>query len=176
MKEPRMRKPTRAYPSSLRAPMLAMALTALIATPAMAQTVVEKRLAALEPCSALKTSQKMLGVRVAIAIDELEGVVVNRATVTLAGDAVTLSLVGGLSCRASDDSALKGDASLDFTAAAAINLTDCSIRSLSITPTRFGGTLAEVVKSAWEPLIRPKLEADARTMFVDGCTDFVTGK
>ena len=38
MKEPRMRKPTRAYPSSLRAPMLAMALTALIATPAMIAT------------------------------------------------------------------------------------------------------------------------------------------
>ena len=171
-----MRKSTRAHPSPLRAPMLAMALTALIATPAMTQTVVEKRLAALEPCSALKTSQKMLGVRVAIAIDELEGVVVNRATVTLAGDAVTLSLVGGLSCRASDDSALKGDASLDFTAAAAINLTDCSIRSLSITPTRFGGSLAEVVKSGWEPLIRPKLEAKTKTMLVDACTDFVRGK
>jgi hypothetical protein len=65
---------------------------------------------------------------------------------------------------------------LDFTAAAAINLTDCSIRSLSITPTRFGGSLGEVVKSGWEPLIRPKLEAKTKTMLVDACNDFVSGK
>jgi hypothetical protein len=156
--------------------MLALALTALTATPAMSQTVVEKRLAALQPCSNLKLTQKLLGRPVTLAIDQLIDVTVSRATIKLAGDNVILDFVGGLSCRTSEQSAIKGDASVDLTASAKVNLADCSIRSLSITPTRFGGTLAEVVKSAWEPLIRPKLEADARTMFVDGCTDFVTGK
>ena len=171
-----MRKSTRAYPFLLRAQVLAFAVAAFTATPAPAQTVVEKRLAALQPCSSLKIKQKMLGVAVAIALDELVGVAADRATVTLAGDAVTLSFAGGLSCRAPDDAAIKGDASVDLTAAAAMNLADCSIRSLSISPTRFGGTLGEVVKGAWEPLIRPKLEADVRAMLVDACTDFVRGK
>ena len=153
-----------------------VALTTFTATSAMSQTVVEKRLAALQPCSNLKLTQKLLGRPVTLAIDQLIDVTVNRATVTLAGNDVSVAFVGGLSCRTSEQSAMKGDASVDLTASAKVNLADCSIRSLSLTPTRFGGTLAEVVKSAWEPLIRPKLEADARTMFVDGCTDFVTGK
>ena len=171
-----MRKTRRAYPSLLLAPMLAFAFTAFAATPAMTQTVVEKRLAALQPCSSLKLSRKALGLPVAIGIDQLKGITVSRAAVTLVGDDVTLSLVGGLSCRTADQSAIKGDASLDFEAAAEMNLADCSVRSLSITPTRFGGSFGEVVKSAWEPMIQPKLEADARAMLVDACTDFVAGK
>lgn len=155
---------------------IVVALTAFTATPAMTESVVEKRLAALQPCSNLKLTQKLMGRPVTLGIDQLIGVTVSRATVTLVGDDVTLAFVGGLSCRTSEQSAIKGDASVDLTASAKVNLADCSVRSLSITPTRFGGTLAEVVKSAWEPLIRPKLEADARTMLVDGCTDFVTGK
>jgi len=153
-----------------------VALAAFTATPAASQTVVEKRLAALQPCSNLKLTQKLLGRPVTIAIDQLIGVTVSRATVTLAGDDVSVDFVGGLSCRTSEQSAMMGDASVDLTASAKVNLADCSVRSLSIDPTRFGGTLAEVVKSAWEPLIRPKLEADARKMFTDGCTNFVTGK
>jgi hypothetical protein len=153
-----------------------VALTAFTATSAMAQTVVEKRLAALQPCRNLKLTQKMVGRPVTLAIDKLISVTLSRATVKMAGDDVILSFVGGVSCETSEQSAIKGDASVDLTASAVGNLADCSIRSLSITPTRFGGSLGEVVKGTWEPLIRPKIEADARTMLVDACTKFVTGR
>ncbi len=171
-----MLKTRPSYPLLLRAWMLVFTLTAFTATSAMSQTVVEKRLAALQPCSNLKLTSKVLGRPVTLGIDKLIGVTLSRATVTMAGDDVTVSFVGGVSCETSEQSAIKGDASVDLTASAVGSLADCSIRSLSITPTRFGGTLGEVVKSAWEPLIRPKLEADARTMLVDACTDFVRGK
>jgi len=171
-----MRKTRPAYPSLLWAHMLAFALIAFTATSAMSQTVVEKRLAALQPCSNLKLTQKVMGRPVTLAIDKLIDVTLSRATVKMAGDDVTVSFVGGVSCETSEQSAIKGDASVDLTASAVGNLADCSIRSLSITPTRFGGSLAEVVKGTWEPLIRPKLEADARAMLVDACTKFVTGK
>lgn len=155
---------------------IVVAVAVFGAAPAMAQTVVEKRLATLQPCSSLKLTQKMLGRPVTLGIDRLIDVTLGRATVTMVGDDVTLSFVGGVSCETSEQSAIKGDASVDLTASAKVNLVDCSIRSFSITPTRFGGSLGEVAKSAWEPLIRPKLEADARAMLVDGCTDFVTGR
>jgi len=171
-----MRNTRAAYRLVLRAQMLAFALTAITATSAMAQTVVEKRLAALQPCSSLKTTQELMGRPITLAIDKLIDVTLTSATVSMAGDNVTVSFAGGVSCKTSEQSAIKGDASVDLTASAVGNLADCSIRSLSITPTRFGGSLAEVVKGTWEPLIRPKLEADAREMLIDACTRFVTGK
>lgn len=151
-------------------------LTAFAATPALTQTVIEKRLAELRPCSNLKTTTKVLGQPVAIGIDKLQGVALSRAEVAVIGDDVSLSFVGGLSCRASDNATIKGDASVDLTASAEMHLADCSVRSLSITPTGFGGSLGEVVKSAWTPLIHPKLEAEARAMLIDACTDFVAGQ
>ena len=145
-------------------------------TPVVAQTVVEKRLAALQPCSSLKLSKKALGLPVALGIDQLVSVTVDRAAVTLVGDDVSLSLAGGISCRTAAQSAIKGDASIDLTAAAELNLAGCAVRSLAVTPTRFGGSFGEILKSAWEPLIKPKLEADARAMLADACTHFVVGK
>ena len=164
------------YPPVFRAQIVAVVLTAFAATPAMTQTVVEKRLAALQPCSNLKVTQVMFGLPVTIGIDKLKGVTLSRAEIALAGDDVTLSFVGGLSCRTSDHAAIKGDAAVDITVSAAVNLTDCSIRFLSISPTRFGGKFSEIIKAAWGPLIQPELEAKARSMLGDACADFVTGQ
>jgi len=171
-----MKRTRPAYPPVLRAQIVAVALTAFTATPAMTQTVVEKRLAALQPCSSLKVTQDVLGVPVSVGIDKLQGVALSRADIALAGDEVTLSFMGGLSCRTSDRAVMKGDASVDLTASAEMNLADCSIRFLSINPTHFGGRFSEVLKGAWEPLIKPELEAAARSMLDDACTNFVTGR
>jgi hypothetical protein len=164
------------YPPVFRALIVAVALTTFAATPAMTQTVVEKRLAALQPCSNLKVTQTVLGLPVTIGIDKLKGVALSRAEIVMAGDDVTLSFVGGLSCRTPDHAAIKGDASVDLTVSAAVNLADCSIRFLSMSPTRFGGRFREVIKVAWGPLIQPELEAKARSMLGDACADFVTGQ
>lgn len=171
-----MKKTRPAYASVFRARILAVALTAFTLAPAMAQTVVEKRLAALQPCSSLKITQDVLGVPVNIGIDELQGVALSRADMALVGNEVSLSFVGGLSCRTSDRAVMKGDASVDVTGSAKVNLADCSIRFLSINPTHFGGSFSEVLKGAWEPLMKPRLEAAARSMLDDACTNFVTGR
>ena len=55
-----------------RAQIVALALTVSTAAPAMAQTVVEKRLAALQPCSSLKIEQSLVGLDVTIGIDKLK--------------------------------------------------------------------------------------------------------
>ena len=108
----------------VRAQIVAAALMAVTATPAMTQTVVEKRLAALQPCGGLKVTQNVLGLPVTIGIDKLEGVALSRAEIAMEGDDVTLSFMGGLSCRTSDQAVIKGDASVDLTASAAVSLAE----------------------------------------------------
>ena len=78
-----MRKTRRACGPLFWVEALAVALMAFTATSAMALTVVEKRLAALRPCSHLKMPQKMLGVTVAIGIDTLKAVALDRGAAVL---------------------------------------------------------------------------------------------
>lgn len=153
-----------------------LALPFFVAAPALAQSIVEKRLASLQPCGNLRTEQKLAGVPIVIGIDKLKSIAMRRAELAISGDEVTVSFAGGIACRTSDGAVIKGDAAVDLTASAVVNLADCSIGSLSITPTRFGGSFSKILEGAWEPVIRPKLEADAITMLKQACADFVTGR
>jgi hypothetical protein len=136
--------------------------------PVQADSVVERRLAALEPCSGLK--QDALGAT--LAIDKLDSVTLSHVQLDMSGDLVTLSLQGGLSCKTSDTALLGGNASADVSAVARMRLTDCAITELTITPTSFGGTYASVVKAAWLSLIEPKIAAEARAMLGKACAEF----
>lgn len=142
-----------------------------LAIPTEAETLVERRLAALEPCSGLK--QEILGAT--LAIDKLERITLSRANLDMTGNLVTLSLQGGLACKTSDAAMIRGNASVAITASAHMNLIDCSIDTLAITPTEFGGEFASVVEAAWVPVILPRIEAEARRMLTQACGDFVAG-
>ncbi|MEM7120269.1 MAG: hypothetical protein AAF563_03260 [Pseudomonadota bacterium] len=133
-----------------------------------ADTIVERRLAALEPCSGLR--QEAFGA--ALAIDVLESVTLSRAQLDMTDDQVTLSFKGGLSCKTSDTALFPGNASVAVDATVRMSLSDCSISTFTITPTTFGGTYASVVQAAWNPLIQPKIESEARRMLNEACVDF----
>lgn len=150
-----------------------LAVAALVTAPlAWAQTVVEQRIAAIRPCSSLAVSKTMLGQRFTIGIDRLKSVSLINAQVTMAGNEVTLTFAGSLACRTSDSAAFKGDASVAVAGQSALDLGSCTIRALSIRLTGAGGTFGEVVRAAWDPLIRPKLEAEAAAMLRQACADF----
>lgn len=140
---------------------------------AAGQNVIEGRIAALKPCSRLKTSHMVFGVNVKVGIDKLEYVSFDRAQVVVEGDNVTLSLTGALACRTPDTAMVRGNASVDISAKAEVDLADCKIRSLEVRPTRFGGTFGAALLAAWPGLIAPKIEDGATRMLVRACKDFV---
>lgn len=151
-------------------------LVALTATPAGAQTVVEQRLADLKPCSALKLTQNLAGVPLSIGIDEVKSVTVKQADIAVQGNRLSFTLDGGLACRTPDNAPLKGDASVDISARATIDLAGCTVDNLEILPKRFGGSLRQVLEKAWKPLILPKLRQDAHEALVKACTNFAAGR
>ena len=141
-----------------------------VTAPVQADTVVERRLAALEPCSDLK--QDVYGAT--LAINKLESIALPHIQVDMTSDQVTLSLQGRLSCETSDSALFPGNASVAVNAQAYVRLADCAITSLIITPTAFGGTYSSVVQAAWGPLIQPKIETEARRMLSQACEAFIT--
>jgi hypothetical protein len=143
----------------------------ILANPSQAETVVERQLAALEPCSGLK--EGLVGAT--LAIDKLESITLSRASMDMVGDVVTLTLQGGLACKTSDAALIHGNASVAINVTAHLNLADCSITTLAITPTAFGGMFASVVEVAWIPVILPKIETETRRMLTEACGDFVIG-
>jgi len=133
-----------------------------------AETVVEKRVAAAQPCSGLKT--KAFGV--SIGIDKLDRVEVGSAAFNLKGDQVTMDLKGSLACKTSDNAVVRGDASVNINATGAVNLADCEHATVTVDATDFGGQFAPLVQAAWDPSIKPKIEAEARKMLTEACTKF----
>lgn len=164
------------YVASIPVQMILLSLMTFVSLPAMAQTVVEQRIALLQPCNSLRTEANVLGLPVTIGIDTLKSVTLSRAEAVMVGNEVTLNFTGGLACRTSDSAVIKGEASVDLVASTVVDLANCSIQSLSITPTQFGGTFGQILEGAWQPLIKPKLEKEATQMIKDACTGFVTGQ
>ena len=146
----------------------AFASGSIWSSPVNADTVVERRLAALQPCSGLR--QEAFGAT--LAIDVLESITLSRAQLDMTDDQVTLSFKGGLSCKTSDTALFRGNALVAIDATVRMSLADCSIATFAIIPTTFGGTYASVVQAAWGPLILPKIEAEARRMLTEACVDF----
>lgn len=136
---------------------------------AQADTIVERRLAALQPCAGLEAED--FGLR--LAIDKLESVELSHVELDLSGDVITVSMQGALACRTSDAAVIQGNASVAVDAEAQMDLADCSEVSLSISPTEFGGTFAPAVRAAWQPIILPKLMAETKKMLTQACNDLV---
>jgi len=146
-------------------------LNVLTVAPALPDTVIERRLAALEPCGGLKT--ELAGIT--FGIDKLEEVALRHAEVRLLGDDVSLSFGGSLSCRTSNNSAVRGNASANIEVTSTLNLADCSIQSLLVEATDFSGTFGRILKAAWVPVIKPEIEGEARSILETSCRDFVGG-
>lgn len=146
----------------------ALSFVSLIIGPVRAETVVERRIAALEPCKGIQT--KIAGIT--LGIDKLKDVTLRYAKADLSGDSVTLSFAGGLSCRTSEQALFPGDASVEIQAGFSVELSSCVIRALSVDAKDFGGTYGKFLRAAWAPLIKPEIENEARAMLQEACSDF----
>ncbi len=128
------------------------------------RTVIETMVAASNPCASLRTE---VGGQ-AIGLDELDDVEIRTADASLAGDAVTLTLAGRLSCRTPAGALLKGDAASDVTATAAVSLTDCTAADVRVSLSDFGGSFGMILQ-ALQPTIEAKLVEAARPQVVATC-------
>lgn len=138
---------------------------------ASAQSVVEARLAELQPCRGLTLSERIAGLPIKIGIERLERVSVRHARVDLEGDEATLVLDGGLACQTAEGAPFAGNAAIELEAEAALDLAACEVHGVSIVATSFGGSLAPILEAAWEPLLRPLLEAEGHRMLAEACVD-----
>jgi hypothetical protein len=130
-------------------------------------TVIESMIAARNPCAGLRT--EIAGQT--IGIDRFVDVDLSEASASLAGDAVSLTLSGRLSCRTPEGSLLEGDASSDIDASASLSLADCAAADLDVALGNFGGSLAAVLE-ALRPALELQLAETARPMLVDACRQF----
>ena len=143
-------------------------LAAVAAAPAEARSVIERHLATLDLCGALKA--RVGGV--VLGVDRLKDVALHNIKIELTGDDVAVSFSGALSCRTAGNAVMRGNASAGIRGAAGLNLADCKVRSLSVDATSFGGTFGEVLRTAWAPVIKPKIEEKAKAGFERYCREF----
>jgi hypothetical protein len=145
-------------------------LSAALAVPATAseRTIIERRIAALNPCAGLETEQ----FGQTIGLTEVEDVTLRAADLFLRGDEVEARIDGRIACRTPEGGFLTGDASADVLAEATVTLETCELNSLDITLSDFDGTFGPVL-SAFASEIENALAEEARSAFVAGCRSFV---
>lgn len=148
-----------------------LALVGLALAPAASatertRTVVEQRVAEMNPCAALTAE---FGGQT-VGLDTLDDVVVRSARATLDGDAVTFTLDGRLSCRIGTGALLQGDAASDVSVTAAVSLADCTQADISVSLGAFGGSFASIL-DALHPTIEARLAEAARPRIADACRD-----
>ncbi|MEM6488855.1 MAG: hypothetical protein AAF677_11415 [Pseudomonadota bacterium] len=160
----------------------ALALTVgLAAAPPAAATdsVIEARLKALKPCAPLKkqvsVGSGLLKIETTIGIDRMRALRVKAIDVSLRGDAVSLTLNGGLTCGTAGDAVLKGDAGVEVSLAADVDLATCTITKFDLEPVTYTGSFRDVVQALWPSILGPKIETNARTQIVNACNDFKAG-
>ncbi len=144
--------------------------SACMLSTARAGTMVEDLIAQQNPCRELKA--ELMGSN--IGIDKVKQVKVNHANLALNGNDVKVDLAGSLACETGPSSMVVGDASADLKASAAASLTDCKVRSVSVTLSNFGGTFRDVL-AALQPSLQDSLKQEIKTRVEEGCKEFRTG-
>jgi hypothetical protein len=138
---------------------------------AAAQDFLAQMVSEADPCGGLELSERVFGLPVSIGLQQKGAVRIGRVALSIEEEMASLDLAGGLSCETTPGSVLSGDAELDIEASATVALADCSVTELALTPTRFGGYLADVLEAGWTPLLEPALAAETEALLVRACKD-----
>ena len=130
--------------------------TSFLGSPASAANVLERAIAAAQPCKPLKVRQSVLGVKVELGIDKLDFVKIDTLEIRVNGDLAEASALGTLACRTSDDAPLQGGFSAKARIHLQTNLVTCVMSGSSIEIVEAGGEFGDVV-TALEPEISAAL-------------------
>ena len=125
-------------------------------SPAFAANVLERAIAATQPCKPLKIKQPVLGVKVELGIDKLDFVKIDTIEIKVNGDLADASAVGTLACKTSEDAPLQGGFSARARIQLQANLATCVMGGSSIDLIETGGEFGDVV-AAFEPEISAAL-------------------
>lgn len=131
-------------------------VTPFLGSPAYAANVLERAIAATQPCKPLKVRQSVLGVKVELGIDKLDFVKIDTLEIRVNGDLAEASALGTLACRTSDDAPLQGGFSAKARIQLQTNLVTCVMSGSSIEIVEAGGEFGDVV-TALEPEISAAL-------------------
>lgn len=142
----------------LRCTALSMIIVAAssLSSPASAANVLERSIAAAQPCKPLKVRQSVLGVKVELGIDKLDFVKIETLEIRVDGDLAEASALGTLACRTSDDAPLQGGFSAKARIHLQANLATCVMNASSIDIVSAGGEFGDVV-TTFEPQISAAL-------------------
>lgn len=127
-----------------------------LSSPASAANVLERAIAAAQPCKSLKVRQSVLGVKVELGIDKLDLVRIDTLEIRVNGDLAEASALGTLACKTSDDAPLKGGFSAKARIHLQANLATCVMNASSIDIIEAGGEFGDVV-TTFEPEISAAL-------------------
>jgi hypothetical protein len=126
-----------------------------VSSPA-ASNVLERAIAAAQPCKPLKVRQPVFGVKVELGIDKLDFVKIDTIEIRVNGDLADASALGTLACKTSDDAPLKGGFSAKARIHLQANLATCVMNASSIDIIEAGGEFGDVV-TTFEPEISAAL-------------------
>ena len=127
-----------------------------VSSPASAANVLERAIAAAQPCKSLKVRQSVLGVKVELGIDKRDLVRIDTLEIRVNGDLAEASALGTLACKTSDDAPLKGGFSAKARIHLQANLATCVMNASSIDIIEAGGEFGDVV-TTFEPEISAAL-------------------
>lgn len=133
-----------------------MAAAPALSSTASAANVLERAIAAAQPCKPLKIRQSVLGVNVELGIDKLDFVRIDTLEIRVDGDLAQASAIGTLACRTSDEAPLQGGFSAKARIHLQANLVTCVMSGSSIEIVEAGGEFGDVV-TALEPEISTAL-------------------
>ncbi len=128
----------------------------LLSTPAFAANVLERAIAAAQPCKPLKVRQPVFGVKVELGIDRLDFVKIDTIEIRVDGDQAEANALGTLACKTSQDSPLEGGFSAKARVHLQANLATCVTEASSIDIVEAGGEFGDVV-TTFEPEIAAAL-------------------
>lgn len=131
------------------------------------RSVVEEIIAAQNPCQGLRTTH----FGITIGVDRLKDVRLDRATVQLDGDEVSIDLDGRLACETSPGATLSGDAAARIRTTAGLGLDTCAVDRLDVRLSDFGGTFGPIL-AALASTIEAQLRNSAEPRLRKACEDF----
>jgi hypothetical protein len=151
--------------NALRAAGLALLVLGTMPVPGMAgTTILEQKIAALNPCAGLKGDVGGLSIRV----DRLGALRIDDITLSLHGTALNATLRGALSCRASNASLLQGDVGADIAISATLSVPECQPARLDVALSNIGGAFGPVLE-ALRGEAEDALRGSVQGALVDAC-------
>ena len=113
-----------------------------------AGNALENAIERAQPCQSLKVKTGLF----TIGVDRVEKVEIDELSIDVKGDLATAKAIGSLTCRTSDNAALKGNVSARLSFDAEIHLATCAVNRREIKLLSTGGTFGEIVKALGEQI------------------------